>query len=87
MGEWLVRPHPSKGWQVLTPGRTQATSAADQYEAISKAVRMVADEGGGQLVVSHPDGLSCERQTIWPSARPYQRRDELDAWRYPADSA
>lgn len=76
MGEWLVRPHPNVGWQVLTPARTQAAAAGGRDEAISKAAGMIGDEGGGVLVVSDSDGVDCERHPIRPSVRPYRRQPE-----------
>ncbi|MQA12054.1 MAG: DUF2188 domain-containing protein [Pseudonocardiaceae bacterium] len=78
MAEWLVRPHPSEGWQVLTPARTQAAVAPTRHEAVTKAAGMIADEGGGQLLVAGAEGPPAGRYRVPPTCRPYQRDRELD---------
>lgn len=51
MNEWLVCPHPRRGWRVLTPLRTQAAIASSRRAAIEKAEDIIAGEGGGHFAV------------------------------------
>lgn len=50
MDEWVVSPH-SHGWRVLTSFGTEVTLAPSRHEAITKAARMIYNEGGGHLEV------------------------------------
>lgn len=51
MATWYVRPLPAGGWQVLTPGYTQACAICSDHDtAVRAAWARVADEGGGQVI-------------------------------------
>lgn len=57
MATWYVRPLPTGGWQVLTPGYTQACAVcSDPDAAVRAACTRIADEGGGQVALQTEGG-------------------------------
>lgn len=72
MATWYVRPLPTGGWQVLTPGYTQACAVrSDQEEAVRAACTRAADEGGGQIAVQTADGQLDRVVHVAASYSPY----------------
>lgn len=74
VGKWLVCPV-STGWQVITPGGTQATSVrATVGEAVQRACLMAADEGGGQVIVHDQQGSPEHTYPVQGSVQPFRSR-------------
>ena len=72
MATWYVRPLPAGGWQVLTPGYTQACAVRpDQDAAIRAACTRIADEGGGQVAVQTANGQLDELIDVAASYSPH----------------
>ena len=72
MATWYTRPLPAGGWQVLTPGYTQACAVLpDQDAAIRAACTRIADEGGGQVAVQTESGQLDQLVDVAASHSPY----------------
>lgn len=64
MGIWRVLPHSDGRWQVVTPGGTRACARTEtQHAASEKAQQLAGNEGGGDIIVHHPDGHEHHRFT------------------------
>ena len=60
-----VVPHPDGGWDVRAPGSKRASAhVATRAEAVRRAQAIVANQGGGDVVVFGPDG---EARTSLPA--------------------
>lgn len=72
MATWYVRPLPAGGWQVLTPGYTQACAIrTDKDAAIQAACTRIADEGGGTVAVQTESGQLDHLVDVAASHSPY----------------
>ena len=72
MATWYVRASRSGGWQVLTPGYTQACAVCtDQDVAVRAACTRIADEGGGQLAILAETGELAYAVDVAASHSPY----------------
>ncbi len=72
MATWYVRPLLSGGWQVLTPGYTQACAVCTDPDVAVRAARTrIADEGGGQLAVLAETGELAYTVAVAASHSPY----------------
>lgn len=73
MATWYVRPLPEGGWQVLTPGYTQACAiCCDHRTAVRAACARVADEGGGQVVTQTNNGQFDQLIDVGASHAPFK---------------
>jgi hypothetical protein len=64
MGDRHVVPG-EKGWRVVKEGAQQASATtATQGEAVERAREIIANEGGGELVIHGQDGTIRESRTI-----------------------
>lgn len=73
MATWYVRPLPAGGWQVLTPGYTQACAICSDHDtAVRAACARVADEGGGQVVTQTENDQFDEVVLVGASQDPFK---------------
>ncbi|MCI2422679.1 DUF2188 domain-containing protein [Saccharopolyspora sp. K220] len=73
MATWHVRPVPGRGWQVLTPGYTQACAIkSDRQTAVEAACQRIADEGGGEVAVYDDMGGAPAKVLVAASLDPYR---------------
>ena len=64
MGDRHVVPG-EKGWRVVKEGAQQASATtATQAEAVERAREIIANDGGGELVIHGQDGAIRESRTI-----------------------
>lgn len=69
---WHVRSLSPGGWQVLTPGYTQACGVhSTEGAAVDAACTRVADEGGGSVTVYSGNGTVNRVVSVSPSPAPY----------------
>lgn len=72
-----VVPHPEGGWQVEAPGARRASARADtQSDAISRAREILANGGGGEVVIHRPNGSIRDSDTVPPGHDPCPPRDK-----------
>ena len=71
-----VVPSSGGGWDVKKPGSARASSHhPTQSEAERRAKELVADEGGGDVVIHRPDGSIRDSDTVAPGRDPNPPRD------------
>lgn len=79
MATWQVRAHPRGGWQVVTPGGTQACARLpDRPSAIAAACLRIGDEGGGVLVVFDAAGEVEDTRAVSDNPVPYGGQNPQD---------
>ncbi len=67
---------PAGGWDVVKPGSTRASGhAKTQASAIDRARAIVANTGGGEVVIHGRDGRIRDSDTIPPGNDPNPPRD------------
>lgn len=68
---------PEGGWDVRKPGSNRASSRHDtQAAAERRAKEIVANAGGGEVIVHRPDGRIRDKDTVAPARDPFPPRDK-----------
>ncbi len=63
--------NPDGGWDVKKPGTERASSHHDtQAEAEAKAKNILANAGGGEVIIHRPDGKIRDSDTVPPGKDP-----------------
>ena len=71
-----VVPAPGGGWNVKAPGAQRASAhTRTQAEAERRAKEIVANLGGGEVVIHRPDGRIRDSDTVPPGNDPYPPKD------------
>ena len=71
-----VVPNRGGGWDVVAPGADRASAHRDtQAEAIARAREIVANGGGGEIVIHSRDGQIRDSDTVAPGNDPNPPRD------------
>lgn len=72
-----VVPNPEGGWDVKAPGAKRASSHhPSQADAERRAKEIVANDGGGEVVVHRPNGQIRDSDTVRPGNDPNPPRDQ-----------
>lgn len=68
--------NPDGGWDVKKPGSQRVSSHQDtQAEAEAKAKQIVANTGGGEVIIHRPDGQIRDSDTVPPGKDPNPPKD------------
>lgn len=71
-----VVPNPGGGWKVVKPGGDRASAVTKtQAQAEKRAKQIVANQGGGEVVVHRPGGKIRDSDTVKPGNDPRTTRD------------
>ncbi len=68
--------HDEDGWKVVAPNADRASArTATQAEAIDRAREILANNGGGEIVIHRPDGRIRDSDTVPPGNDPNPPKD------------
>ena len=71
-----VVPNPDGGWDVKAPGAQRSSShQPTQAQAEARAKEIVANSGGGEVVIHRPSGQIRDSDTVAPGRDPNPPRD------------
>ncbi|MHB1134646.1 MAG: DUF2188 domain-containing protein [Chloroflexota bacterium] len=75
-GERHVVPNPEGGWRVTKPGAARASSRhRTQAEAEDHAKKILANAGGGEVVIHNQHGQIRDSDTVKPGNDPCPPKD------------